>query len=425
MTSRLRLGFALLAAFAGCAPRSAPPAPAAEGTWSPLDYGEDANWVCHPGRDDDACTSADLTATEILPDGSTRVVEHRRTEEPAYDCFYIHPTFAFAYATGNEAPDTDEDRALDPVLQQAALFTSQCRVFAPRYRQIRLMTYVADPEVERGLEHAYADVEAAFRHYLEHEAGDRPFVLLGHSQGAHTGRRLVERVIAREPALRARLALAVLLGGDVLVDARTGAAANTGGVPLCGAHTTRGCIVAYRAYAADRPPPAGLARTVIGGVPDGLEPACAAPSPDGRKLRFGASYIATRARQNAYDPWPRNRPRVPTPFVLYRDFYAGECVEDARGLPYLAISAAPRRGDRRENRLPFDAIYYRPDILGLHLLEFAFAMGDLRAMAERAASTVRAEDRSRERVVPRDRLESYARISAPGRSRCSPRCGGP
>jgi hypothetical protein len=370
---------------AGCASASSATPPATEAASFPaLDYTDGAHWVCDATRDGDPCREEDLTATEILADGSTRAVAHRAAEAPTYDCFYLHPTFAFDYATGNEDGFSRTERALDPVLHQAAHFSSQCRVFAPRYRQIRLATYVADPDVERGLEVAYRDVEAAFRYYLEHYGRDRPFVLLGHSQGTHTGRRLLERVIADDPALRARLALAILLGGDVLADARTGEAANTGGVPFCGGDVASGCVVAYRAYAADHPPPAGHAPTVTGGVPDGLEPACTEPSIDGGSLRFSGSYIATRARQNAYDPWPRNRPPATTPFILYRDLYEGECVEDASGFPYLAITANPREGDVRTNRLPFESIYYRPDILGLHVLDYAFAIADLRGMAERA-----------------------------------------
>ncbi len=392
----LSTALALASAACACAGTAATPAvtdrPDPGAPFAPLDYADAASWVCDPTRDDDPCTTADLTATEVLPDGSTREVPHARAEDPAIDCFYVHPTFAFAYEGGHETTTDGVERALAPVLHPAAPLTSHCRVFAPRYRQIRLTEYVVARDVEAGLERAYADVEAAFRHYLERHADGRPFVLLGHSQGTHTGRRLLERVIAPDEALRRRLVLAVLLGGDVLVDAETGETTNTGGVPLCRGDLQRGCVIAYRAYAKDHPPPDGSAPTVIGGVPEGQLPACNVPSRDGARIRFSVTYLATRARQNAYDPWPRNRPPYATPFVLYRDFYEGECVRDGAGYPYLAVSAPgagaeARPGDVRVNRIPFDAIYYRADVLGAHLIEMGLVVGDVRAAIQAGPHT--------------------------------------
>ena len=38
-------------------------------------YGDEANWLCEPGRADDAC-GQDLDATAVEPDGTTKVMAH-------------------------------------------------------------------------------------------------------------------------------------------------------------------------------------------------------------------------------------------------------------------------------------------------------------------------------------------------------------
>src|SRR5262245_46960132 len=51
-------------------------------------YSVDANWLCEPGRPDDAC-GQDLDATAVQPDGTTKVLAHEPAEDPGIDCFYV------------------------------------------------------------------------------------------------------------------------------------------------------------------------------------------------------------------------------------------------------------------------------------------------------------------------------------------------
>lgn len=383
------LSILLVLSAAGCtgASHAHPSAPPGS-TWTPLDYADSAHWLCRPGLEPDVCRSADLDATEILPDGSSRVVRGPApAPSPSYDCFYLYPTVAFDFRVGNAPAASLRERALDPLLAQAARFRGQCRLFVPLYRQITLTTYLGVHDVRPYLERAYADVEAAFRYYLAHEGRGRPFVILGHSQGAQLGRRLVQRVITPDPGLRRRLIAAVLLGGDVLTSPKGTVAVNAGGLPLCTSLAQPGCIIAYRTYLEGQPPPGGLAPTVPGKVPAGRVPACVDPAVlDGRNGRFAASYFPTQAKQLPWDPWQSHPPSKATPFVEYRDFYASRCAEDAAGFPYLAVHAAPKAGDVRKDRLPYRADIYRAGLLGLHVLDYDFALGDLMTDVNRLAA---------------------------------------
>ncbi len=42
----------------------------------PLDYASESRWLCRPDMYSDECRGADLTATELLPDGGSRTVKH-------------------------------------------------------------------------------------------------------------------------------------------------------------------------------------------------------------------------------------------------------------------------------------------------------------------------------------------------------------
>ena len=62
------------------------------------------------------------------------------------------------------------------------------RVFAPYVRQLeygRILKITEDMPIERTeLRYGFKDTADAFKYYLEHHNGGRPYILLGHSQGA-------------------------------------------------------------------------------------------------------------------------------------------------------------------------------------------------------------------------------------------------
>ncbi|MCB9593353.1 MAG: DUF3089 domain-containing protein [Sandaracinaceae bacterium] len=357
-----------------------PPPPMTDaGPRAPLDYTDDAYWLCRPGMDGDECLTADLTATVIAPDETTSVLEHTVATDPAYDCFYVYPTVALSGRQGTvpESALADHSLMLDPLLSQAAPFTSQCRVFAPLYRQISFATY-SRADAQDYLEDAYVDIDAAFERYLE-LAPDRPFVIMGHSQGAHMTRRLLQRVIAPDPALRARMIAGLLIGGDVLAPP----GATTGGsfddIPLCTSDEEVGCVIAYRTFAEGYPPT----------TPPNPEVACTNPAAlAGGEGRLAGTYLPTRTNQEAFSIQSDLTAMFSTPFVMLPNLYAAECVTDAEGHHYLEIRVRPEPGDLRENPVPFDHTLFSPALLGLHVLDYNFVLADLQRVVAMKATAM-------------------------------------
>ncbi|MDB5212399.1 MAG: lysophospholipase [Myxococcaceae bacterium] len=344
-----------------------------------------ASWLCRPDLPSDPCRSADLTATELRADGSRVLVAHRPAEHPAVDCFYVYPTVDLELVPGNHEDLADVRRMRATTLAQAARFTEACALWVPLYRQVTIGTYLQSKEtLERGLAFAFADVERAFAEYLARADRSRKIVLVGHSQGAEMVVRLLRRFFDDDPAMRARLLLAMPIGGDVDVltgDTRGGTAKN---VPTCTRPDEIGCIVAYRTYAAgerveaDRWAP-----------PSGHETVCVDPSIIDRAApavhRFSRSYFAV---------WPELRgfmhgtDDVTTPFVLLRDFYGARCVRGPDGFAWLEASVAPATGDSRQSPVELRDRRFRIGKLGLHVLDLQFAQGDLVDMIARRVTAL-------------------------------------
>ncbi len=334
---------------------------------------------------DNQCLVHDLSATEIRADNSTVVVEHEPAADPSFDCFYVYPTVDINFQPGNHEDFTDIDPMLDPLLGQAAMFTSKCRVFAPLYRQGTIGIYPS-PDTDKYLEIAYRDIEEAFRYYLEEGSGQddderRNFVIMGHSQGVHMTRRLLQRVIEPSADLRSRLIIALLIGGDVSVQDGDVSGGSFTDLPLCSDKSEVGCVVAYRSFAADHPPGPSALNGYEHAGETGVGPACNNPAELATgEQRFAATFFNTVVRGDIPAPANTYPVEIDTPFVLYRDFFAGACTEDDDGRRYLAIRVEPKANDQRVNPVPFDSGLLSPSGLGLHILDYQFPLGDLLAL---------------------------------------------
>ncbi len=230
-------------------------------------------WLCKPGKAGDAC-DVSLNTTRFSPQGKRLGVDRiKRPRHPKFDCFYVYPT-----VSDQKTPTANFD--IDPELRsialyQAARYSSECRVFAPVYRQVTLLGIlgVAQPTTA-DRERAYTDVRSAWRDYLRNYNHGRGVVLISHSQGTFVLRRLVREEIDKKAKVRKRLISAVLLGGNVLV--RKGKA--TGGdfkkIPACRSRTETGCVIAFSTY--NEVPPADA---IFGRTADaGLEVLCTNPA---------------------------------------------------------------------------------------------------------------------------------------------------
>jgi len=201
------------------------------------DYADQASWAALPDRRD---------AADVVPEGDPF---GNRQGSAAVDVFYIHPTtYRGAEFWNQPLADTATNDWTDEsvIARQAAVFNACCRVFAPRYRQATAGALAATPNM-RGLEaydFAWADVRRAFRHYLEHWNGGRPFIIAGHSQGAaHVERWLNE--FGSQPDLRRRLVAAYPVG---IAFARGQLASMGGGIEVCTQPTQTNCLVTWNTF---------------------------------------------------------------------------------------------------------------------------------------------------------------------------------
>ncbi|HWU15797.1 MAG TPA: DUF3089 domain-containing protein, partial [Caulobacter sp.] len=179
------------------------------------------------------------------PNAWALLPQHGATSRAAADVFFVHPT---SYDGGRDwnapfdQPKAARDLARVMLPNYAAPFARVGRVFAPRYRQASLYTFLTLRDDARDARRfAYDDVRDAFRRYLEHDNHGRPLVLVGVEQGGILAERLLNEEIVPNPALRDRLAGVYLIETVVPAD-RFGPGAV---VPACASRAQAGCVVAW------------------------------------------------------------------------------------------------------------------------------------------------------------------------------------
>jgi hypothetical protein len=326
-------------------------------------YADPARWLCR-GDADDACDH-NLDATVVRADGSLSVERWTPAANAPVDCFYVYPTVSLDLALNSDAtPDAYQEIAA--VRLQAARLGSRCRVFAPVYRQGTLLAglvqylqtphapYPFAPDVTAM---AYADVVAAFRHYLAADNGGRGFVLIGHSQGAGLLAWLLQNEIQPDPALRSRFVSAYLLGLPATTPP------HLTGAPPCTAPTQTGCVIAFSSFRAAGVPP--WPGSIFAQPGPG---ACTNPAALGGGRATLRPYFYTYGRV-----WTLPAGRIRTPFVTLPNFVQGECVTTRQGLSYLAITVNGNIYDPRTDNIPGDVDFE----WGLHLDDAQLVMGDL------------------------------------------------
>jgi hypothetical protein len=201
---------------------------------SPPDYAKKSSWAALP----DVTDNADRTPNASLKDA--------QADSPV-DVFFIHPTLFLdkkAPAWNASLDDQKLNNEVDgsTILYQASAFNAVGKIYAPRYRQAHYRSFTSKDTASsrKALDLAYADVKAAFEHYLKHHNQSRPFILAAHSQGTLHAKRLIAEFFDNKN-LKNRLIVAYLVGWPIRKDAfKT--------IPPCETPAQTGCFCTWRSY---------------------------------------------------------------------------------------------------------------------------------------------------------------------------------
>jgi hypothetical protein len=196
------------------------------------DYADRRAWAALPDRED---------AADVVPIGT--VTDNQATAD--VDVFFVHPTTYYQADHWNQPLDDARTNNLTDqfvLKNQASVFNSCCRVYAPRYRQATIYSFMdSGTDGAAALDLAYQDVERAFDYYLANFNQERPFILAGHSQGSVHIRRLLEKRITGTP-LAHRLVAAYPIGGPINQVEYAKAVPD---VPVCSTPDQTGCLVTW------------------------------------------------------------------------------------------------------------------------------------------------------------------------------------
>jgi hypothetical protein len=202
------------------------------------DYTQASSWVARPGLPNDPA--------QWLPDGLIAPTAGKAA------VFFIHPTTYLETDRWNAPLHAGGDTAFRThvfVQSQASAFNGAGQVWAPYYRQAAFGAFLlSNADARSALDFAYRDVSAAFDEFLR-EAGDRPIILAGHSQGALHLMRLLRERVARKPVAK-RLVAAYVVGWPIDVGSDLPAL----GLPACQTASETHCLLSWMSFRAPANP---------------------------------------------------------------------------------------------------------------------------------------------------------------------------
>jgi hypothetical protein len=363
----------IAAAILAAAPVSAQP----QASVAP-DYSKDSSWLCLPGRGD--ICSTPLATTALNPNGYGSSGLSAVAEDPSLDCFYVYPTVSNDQGMNSDVNAGREEKLAAEA--QFARFASVCRTFAPIYRQMTVAAvaaYSAGANVSQAAATAYRDVAAAWRNYLRTRNAGRPFVLIGHSQGSLMLQMLIAREIENDPAVAARMKLAIIPGYDVLVPQGKLVGGTFRKTPLCSRPGETRCVMSWTSFRERNAPPEGA----MFGYADrpGMTVGCVNPALPGSKdwVKLDSYWLARSSYPVPGGPisWSSEGP-PPTPYLRTEGLVAAKCVNDGRR-GYLSIHTNADPSDKRTDRIGGEVGIlgmFLPG-WGMHLADLAIAQGDL------------------------------------------------
>ena len=290
-------------------------------------------WLCRPGTSPDPCAS-DLDATVVTASGSRSLQPASAATNSPFDCFYVYPT-----VSSEKGPNTDltiQPNEIAAARAQASRFSSVCRVWAPMYRQVTVSALFSGGLA--ALNTAYDSLVSDWQYYLQHVNAGRPFILIGHSQGAAMLIRLIADQIDPNPSVRPRLVTAILAGGNLQVPTGKTVGSTFKNIPLCTSTSVAGCAIAYSTFGSQPPadslfgrPGSGVSLMSLQLTSADQQVACVNPAAIG----------GGTAGLSPYFPQPGS-----IPWITYPHLYTSSC-QSANGATWLQVNTVKLPGDTR------------------------------------------------------------------------------
>jgi hypothetical protein len=373
--------FATTALLAACGTPTAAPTPPASMAASAAQaganlYDQPESWLCRPGRQD-ACAQA-LSVTSVTADGQrTRGPAQVANAAAPIDCFYVYPTVSNDPGANSDMQAGPEETNV--AFAQFSPFRTQCRLFAPMYRQVTLAAlrsrFTSTP-MAADWALGYNDVVAAWKHYLANDNKGRGVVLIGHSQGSRVLTELVAKEIEGKPVQRQIISV-IIPGANLLVPKGKDVGGSFQSTPLCRSATQTGCAIAYVSFRASAPPP----DKSLFGRPSGdnvvacNSPAALAGGSAQPRVWFSKRADVSSSTGAGSSAWQALSKTIDTPFFALPGLVTTTCVQDANG-SYLAVQV---QGDNRTDNIGGDVVVSGMTIStwGLHLIDMNLGLGDL------------------------------------------------
>ena len=340
------------------------------------DYSQSSTWLCRPGGQD-AC-AVDQASTIIAADGTLTREDWKANPDPPIDCFYVYPTVSNDPTPNSDMIAGPEEKSV--IQQQFARFGSQCRVYAPLYRQVTLTALRAGmtgKPMAVDIKLPYNDVLDAWNYYLQHDNKGRGVVLIGHSQGSGVLNYLIQNDIEGKP-IQSQIVSALLLGSRVQVPPNKDVGGTFKKMPLCRKTGDTGCIITYASFRSTIPPPENS--RFAKGQGDTVA-ACTNPAALGGGSGDLQAYLSSRGSlvsSSETFAWVTPKKEISTPFVSLPGMLTGECVSNKHG-SYLEVTVHGDPKDPRTDNIPGDVVIggqIQAD-WGLHLIDVNLAMGNL------------------------------------------------
>ena len=171
-----------------------------------------------------SCSKHDLDPRYVTTDYSAAdnwLVNPQGSGSKAVDVFYLYPT-TYSGAE-NSCPVTDAGMRAGATKNRqsnASVYEQTANLYMPFYRQMSASYVLTLPEAEHDKamrEIPAVDALEAFKYYIEHYNGGRPFLLAGHSQGSNTLLYVIE-YLKGKPELMERFIAAYIIGYSVTPD---------------------------------------------------------------------------------------------------------------------------------------------------------------------------------------------------------------